>query len=105
LGLRACASIPIGAVPDTSAANSSSRFATSLLDRKVTPVTLAPGRLKLATRPTSTGSTPVTNTTGIVAVAALAANAGGVVLATSTLTWRRTNSAASVGRRSPWPSA
>ena len=105
LGLRACANMPIGALPDTSEANNSSRFATSLLERNVTPVTFAPGRLKLWTNPTSTGSTPVTNTTGIVAVAALAAKAGGVVFATSTVTCSRTSSAAKIDRRSSWPSA
>ena len=51
LGLRACANMPIGALPDTSEANSSSRFATSLLERNVTPVTFASGRLKLWTNP------------------------------------------------------
>ena len=49
-------------------------------------VTFAPGLLKLATKPASTGSTPVMNTMGIAAVAALAARAGGVVFATSTAT-------------------
>src|SRR5262245_41343957 len=86
LGLRVWATIPIGAAGETSAARSSKRLATSLLERKVTPVTLAPGLLKLATKPTSTGSTPVMNTMGIVVVAALAASAGGVVFATSTAT-------------------
>jgi hypothetical protein len=38
-----------------------------------TPVTLPPGRLRLATRPVLTGSTPVTATIGIVEVAVLAA--------------------------------
>src|SRR5262249_1897457 len=37
------------------------------------PVTLPPGRLRLATRPILTGSPPLTKTIGIVAVAALAA--------------------------------
>lgn len=54
-------------------AGGSSRFATSLLDKKVTPVTLPPGLFIPATRPTSTGSTPVTKTMGMVEVAALAA--------------------------------
>ena len=40
---------------------------------KLTPVMLPSGRLKLATRPDSTGSAPDVNTIGIVAVAALAA--------------------------------
>ena len=104
-GLRCATSMPIGAVPGANAQSNSSRFATSLLDRNVTPVTLAPGRFMLATRPTSTGSTPVVNTMGIVVVAAFAAYAGGVVLANMTLTCRFTNSTASAGRRSLLPSA
>jgi hypothetical protein len=46
------------------------------LDRR--PVMLPPGRFRLATRPSFTGSTPVVNTMGIVLVAALAASEGGV---------------------------
>ena len=42
---------------------------------KTTPVTLPPGRLRLATRPSLTGSLPVAKTIGIVVVAALAASA------------------------------
>ena len=56
----------------------SSRFATSREVNMLTSVTLLPGRLRLATSPTSTGSLPVMKTIGIVAVAALAANAGGL---------------------------
>ena len=43
------------------------------------PVTLPPGRAKLATRPLPTGSRPATNTIGMVVVAALAASAAGGV--------------------------
>ena len=39
------------------------------------PVTLPPGRLRLATRPCLTGSAPLAKTIGIVVVAALAASA------------------------------
>jgi len=35
---------------------------------RVTPVALPPGRLKLATRPSATGSPPIPNTIGIVDV-------------------------------------
>jgi hypothetical protein len=42
------------------------------------PVKFPPGRARLATRPTLTGSSPVMKTTGIVDVAALAANIEGV---------------------------
>ena len=41
--------------------------------KKLTPVTLPPGRLRLATRPSLTGSPPRAKTIGIVAVAAFAA--------------------------------
>jgi hypothetical protein len=41
--------------------------------RMLTPVTLPPGRLMLATSPTSTGSNPATKAIGIVAVASFAA--------------------------------
>ena len=40
-------------------------------------MTLPPGRLRLATRPSLTGSSPVVKTMGIVVVAALAAGAAG----------------------------
>ena len=42
------------------------------------PVTFAPGRLRLATRPNATGSAAVTKTTGMIVVAAFAASAAGV---------------------------
>jgi hypothetical protein len=45
----------------------------------VTPVTLPPGRLKLATRPALTGSEPMPKTTGIDVVAPFAADAASVV--------------------------
>ena len=44
-----------------------------------TPVTLPPGRERLATSPTATGSLPTVNTIGIDAVAAFAARAAGVL--------------------------
>src|SRR5262249_41562284 len=71
----------------------------------LTPVALPPGRLKLATRPYWTGSDPLVNTMGIVAVAAFAAEAEGLSVATSIATCRRTSSAARTGKRSSWPSA
>src|SRR5215467_321907 len=61
----------------TSSRNSSRRFATSRDVNRLTPVILPPGRLTLATNPTSTGSLPIMKTIGIVAVAALTANTGG----------------------------
>src|SRR5262249_36565931 len=71
----------------------------------LTPVALPPGRLKLATRPYWTGSDPLVNTMGIVAVAAFAAEAGGLSGATSIGTFRRTRSGARTGKRWAWPSA
>ena len=59
----------------TSWRSSSSRFAPNTPPKKLTPVTLPPGRLRLATRPCLTGSPPVAKTIGTVVVAALAASA------------------------------
>ena len=64
------------------------------------PVTLPPGRLRLATRPNATGSPPAAKTIGMVVVAAFAASAAAVPPATITATRRRTRSAASAGSRS-----
>jgi hypothetical protein len=62
------------------------------------PVTLAPGRLKLATSPKRTGSPPIVKTTGTVALACLAARAETTspVAAIATTPFA-TNSAASLG--------
>jgi hypothetical protein len=59
-----------------------------------------PGRARLATRPLPTGSPALAKTIGIVVVACLAASGARVPAATITSTLRRTNSAASSGRRS-----
>src|SRR5262249_11143670 len=64
----------------------------------VAPVTLPPGRLRLATQPSCTGSRLVTKTMGIVVVAALAGNVA-ALFAAITSTLRRTKSAASAGKR------
>src|SRR5262245_35360398 len=69
------------------------------------PVTLPPGRAKLAIRPSATGSTEVVITIGMVVVAFFAANTGAVDVPTMTSTLRRTSSAASSGRRSFFCSA
>jgi hypothetical protein len=67
----------------------------------VNPVTLPPGRLRLATSPIWTGSPDVVKTIGIVAVSALAASAATENPgATMTSTLRRTISAAASARRS-----
>ena len=59
--------------------------------KKLIPVRLPPGRARLATRPSLTGSSPTLKTMGIVVVAALAANAAAVPpIAAITATCRRT---------------
>src|SRR5215211_3154492 len=85
---------------------SSSRFAFKSVAMLIVPVAFPPGRARLATRPSLTGSRPPVNTIGIVGVAVLAANAGSPPpVATITATGRRTKSAANAGRRSYCPSA
>ena len=63
------------AAAGTSSRRSSSRFAANSPMKKLIPVRLPPGRARLATRPSLTGSSATTKTMGIVVVAALAANA------------------------------
>jgi hypothetical protein len=75
-------------------------FGASSADKMVLPVTFAPGRLRLATRPNAIGSAPVTKTIGMVVVAAFAASDERSAWATITATRRRTRSAASAGSRS-----
>ena len=58
--------------------NNCNCFATNLLARKLTPLTLPPGRFMLTTRPNFTGSAPIANTMGMLEVAALAASAAAV---------------------------
>src|ERR1043166_2641869 len=58
--------------------SSPSRLASSSGPRTVMPVTLPPGRARLATRPLRTGSPTEAMTTGMVDVACLAAKAPGV---------------------------
>jgi len=68
----------------------------------VTAVALPPGRLKLATSPSSTGSTPVANTTGVTEIAArMARMLTSMPPAKITATLRPTRSAAkfAVGQR------
>ena len=81
----------------TNSCSSSNRFGPTSTFKLVTPVRLPPGRFTLVTSPTSTGSTAIAKTIGIVAVAAFAASAEGVPpAATITVTCRRTRSAARV---------
>src|SRR5215813_9336981 len=91
-------------VVGNSSCTSSSRFGPISSTNEATPVRLPPGRFRLATNPSATGSAPVTKTIGIVLVAAWAARTAGV-LTTITLTLRSTRSAASAGNRSYRPSA
>ncbi len=75
VGVSGFTSMAIVVALGTSWRSSSSRFAPNTPPKKLTPVTLPPGRLRLATRPFVTGSPPLPNTIGIVVVAALAARA------------------------------
>src|SRR5262249_54034172 len=59
----------------TSSCSRPSRFASIWFVKKLTPVRLPPGRLRLATRPDLTGSAPIANTMGMVEVAAFIASA------------------------------
>src|SRR5262249_27192069 len=85
----------------TSSRRSSTRLAINSLLKKLMPVALPPGRARLATRPSLTGSSGTVKTIGIVVVAALAASAGSEPpVATITATCRRINSVTSAGTRS-----
>ena len=79
----------------TSSCNSPTRLVPSSPLMELTPVTLPPGRLRLATRPVCTGSPPALKTTGMVVVADFAAAAAAVLPGVAmTATRRRTRSAA-----------
>src|SRR5262249_16693278 len=58
---------PITAAFGTSSWSNSSRLGASVLYRKVVPVILPPGRLRLETRPSLTASPPIEKTIGMVA--------------------------------------
>src|SRR5215472_633581 len=68
-------SAAIAVARGSSSCSKPSRFASNAVVKKLTPVALPPGRLKLATRPRVTGSTPAKNTIGIVEVAPARARA------------------------------
>jgi hypothetical protein len=82
------------------ALSNSNRFGSTSVVRTLTPVRLPAGRLRLATRPSSTGfGTPV-KTIGIAELAAFAAAAEAVPPdATMAATRKLANSAASAGKR------
>src|SRR6516162_3860978 len=78
---------------------SASRFVVTSVVNQLKPVTLPPGRAKLVTRPSSTGSKPIAKTIGTVAVASFAARAARVAAGVAiTATRRRTRAAISAGR-------
>jgi hypothetical protein len=58
----------------TKSCKSRSRLAATSREKELKPVALPPGRARLATRPSRTGSSGTPKTIGIVAVAALAAS-------------------------------
>ena len=72
---------------------------------KLKPVTLPPGRARLATSPDLTGSATRITTIGKVTVAFLAASAAGVLIATITSTLSRTSSSANPASSSLRPAA
>src|SRR5262249_40947081 len=74
--------------------NSPSDFPTTSVVIPEFPVTLAPGRARLATSPAPTGSPTLTKTMGIVLVAFLAASEACVTTETMTSTSSWTNSSA-----------
>src|SRR5262249_59566770 len=74
-GLVGFTTTPIAVELGTISCSSSNCFATRRGEKLLTPVTFPPGRLRLVTSPSSTGSGPASNTIGIVVVAALAPTA------------------------------
>jgi len=89
LGKKGLAGLMRSAMTRAEGSNScsnSSRFGNTSSPNWVTPVTLPPGRLRLATKPSLTGSAAVSKIIGTVVVAAFAASAAGVLVATITAT-------------------
>src|SRR6516162_3261297 len=86
----------------TNSCSSASALAPSSELTALKPVTLPPGRLRLATSPSCTGSLEVPKTIGMLVVAALAARADNTPGDTITATRSLTRSAASAGSRSTW---
>ena len=77
LGLVGLTSSAIMVALGTSSCSSARRFGASSALKLLTPVRLPPGRFRLATRPSLTGSKPTKNTIGMAVVAALAAMVAG----------------------------
>src|SRR5215469_9204728 len=84
----------------TNSRRSCNRFVTCSTEKILIPVKFPPGRARLSTRPSLAGSSAATKRIGIVAVAALAANAAGTVAVAITATRRRAKSSASAGNLS-----
>src|ERR1039458_7254293 len=89
----------------TTSRKSSSRLAAVSVDWLDRPVTLPPGRARLATRLLPTGSPADANTIGMTDVACFAAITGAVPCVTIISTLSRTNSATISAKRSLRPSA
>src|SRR5262249_38422967 len=86
-GLVELTSRPFTRPEGINSCNSSSPFSAIIsVDNEVAPVTLPLGLFRLVTRPSWTGSPPVSKTIGMVKVAAFAASAAGVVVAAITVT-------------------
>jgi hypothetical protein len=69
------------------------------------PVTLPPGRARLATKPSSTGSAPTTMTIGVALFAASIAFTDESLIATTTSTLAAAISRARLGKRATLPPA
>src|SRR5262245_24010014 len=76
VGLFGFTSIAMRGIVGASSRSRANLFTSSSEVKRLTPVTLPPGLLRLATRPNPTGSSLPVSTIGTVVVAALAANAG-----------------------------
>src|SRR5262245_13926632 len=99
LGLVGLTSRTMVVAEGTAPCSNSTSFGPTSTLKRVAPVTLPPGRFRLATNPICTGSAIVVKTMGIVPVAAFAARTAGVVVAAITATSRRTRSTAIDGHR------
>src|SRR5262249_62398825 len=83
----------------TVSCKSCSHFFPASKVRAVVPVMLAPGRFKLPTSPSATGSPAIKKTIGIEVVAALSASAAGGVVENKKGNPRTTHLQATAGRR------
>src|SRR6516162_5250552 len=103
-GLSTLAKIATRRRLGTTSRKISIRLPASSSDRTDMPVTLPPGRARLATMPLATGSPTLAKTIGMSDVACFAARTCGVPEVTMTSTLSRTNSAAIWAKRSARPS-